>query len=69
MQSLMQDAFAEVNEFAEDHKWIAAIHSFVKTWNQETLESWKGQTASKIEVNIKSDFVLVKGLFGLEKWK
>eukprot|EP00795_Rhopilema_esculentum_P014239 gene14239-5264_t len=53
MQSLMQDAFAEVNEFAEDHKWIAAIHSFVKTWNQETLESWKGQTASKIEKQVQ----------------
>lgn len=50
MEDLMQSAFTEVNLFSDEHAWIATIHSFVITWNQGVLMSWKGQSASKIEV-------------------
>ena len=50
MNSLMTTAFKEVESFADEHSWLAAIHSFVITWNDKTMQSWKGQTASRIEV-------------------
>ena len=46
----MNSAFKEVQEFCDEHSWLQAIYSFVKAWDQKTLESWKGQVASKIEV-------------------
>ena len=55
----MQSSFAEVEAFSNEHNWIADIHLFVKTWDQEILDSWKGQPASKIEVRIVNT---------IEKW-
>ena len=53
MENLMHSAFEEVEAFAQEHKWMNDIHSFVAAWNQEILQSWKGQSASKIEVWLK----------------
>ena len=49
----MSAALSEVQEFCDEHSWLAEIHAFVSVWDEEKLEAWRGQTTNKIEVGLE----------------
>eukprot|EP00794_Sanderia_malayensis_P003656 gene3656-4173_t len=53
IHALLEAAFAKVEDFKQTHEWISNIHEFVSSWNHHVLESWKGQSASKIEKQVQ----------------
>ncbi len=50
IHSVLVAALAQVEKFKEKHSWISDIHKFVSSWDGNVLDSWHGQSASKIEV-------------------
>ena len=51
-ENLLLQASKEVEQFCDDHMWVAEIHQFVNSWVDDTSESWNGQPAITIEVII-----------------
>lgn len=50
-EDLLAEATKEVEQFCEDHSWVAKIHAFVSSWGSgQMMQAWRGQPAHKIEV-------------------
>ena len=47
---LLSQATEEVEQFCDDHSWVAVIHEFVSSWGSGDTHKLRGQQTSKIEV-------------------
>ena len=48
--NLLSEASKEVEQFCDDHSWVAEIHEFITSWGDCHTDAWRGQPTIKIEV-------------------
>jgi hypothetical protein len=51
-EEFVAESMEEVEEFCDNHSWLAEINEFVSTWDVSQVEYWKGQPTSNIEVSL-----------------
>lgn len=48
-----QEAQLEIQQLCEHYKWLVDIHLFISQWSRASLESMRGEPASRYEEHIK----------------
>ena len=62
----MKEATTEISDYCQKNEWLNEIHMFVKSWNETSVQEWKGAAAFTIEVSYQLHYVscrLQKGNF------
>ncbi|XP_070566099.1 dynein heavy chain domain-containing protein 1-like isoform X2 [Ptychodera flava] len=51
-KGIVQSALTDVDQFCEDHTWLADIHKFVKSWTPKSCKAYKRAEAYSIETKL-----------------
>ena len=66
--NLIAQASKEVEQFCDDHNWVAEIHEVVSSWGNGPTDSWRGQPAIKIEVIRVNSYTTLTSIIILSKF-
>nr|XP_006818816.1 PREDICTED: uncharacterized protein LOC100376274 [Saccoglossus kowalevskii] len=50
--SIMSSSLSDIDQFCQEHAWLAEIHKFVKTWNRDSCKVFQRAEAYTIETKL-----------------
>ena len=65
---LLSQATEEVEQFCDDHSWVAVIHEFVSSWGSGDTHKLRGQQTSKIEVWYHHHHLFICLIYTIQKF-
>ena len=49
-EQLVQEALEELEDYCSKNSWLSEIHCFCTTWNESSVDQWRGGAAFTLEV-------------------